>query len=541
MTTEEHTSPFKKALHHASHFLVVNKTYAALLLVITLVLVGFGFYSKTETGVDIFTVTPGSITQSVSVSGSVEASKDAKLSFQSSGQVAYVGVKVGDKVPQGKVLATLQAGDAQASLLEAEAQLANRQATLDQLQQGSRPEELAIKEQAVNNAKNSLTQAYSALPDVIRNTDSVTSDTIKNKFSSLFVYNGSQFVLSFASCDQRMQGLLENKRTELENTLADFQKKSDVVSIISSEETLDTALTAAYATAALTNEVVSAVSQLLLASCSLSNTSLDTYRTSLSSVKTSMNTLFTDLSTKRSALITAKNTYTQAVKDLELSKAGTNPYTLKAQTALVSQAEAQVIQAKTNLQKTVIYAPFRGTISDSTLTEGETATMNTPVISMIAEEGFEIEAKIPEIDIIKVKAGAKVNVTLDAYGNSVIFPATVTRVNPTATTEGTVPVYKAVITFIGKDERIKQGMTANVTIITAEKQKVYAIPSRFVTVLNAKEGQVVVVTSGKQTVRDVTLGVRGDGGLVEVVSGIFEGDVLVPPATTVRGAQKQNN
>ncbi len=497
--------------------------------------------SKNEATGDTFVVAPRDLTQSVSISGSVEASKEADLSFQSSGQIAYVGIKVGDKVAQGRVLATLQAGDYQASLLEAEALLANRQATLEELQEGSRKEELAIKEQAVSNAKNTVSQAYSALPDVIKNTDSVTSDTIKNKFSSLFVYNGAQFVLSFSSCDQRLQGQLEAKRTELEDVLADFQKKSGVVSMISSEETLDTAFTAASKAAVYTNDVINGASQLLLSPCSIANASLDTYRTNLTLVKTSINTLFSEIATKRSALLTAKNVLTQASRDLELAQAGTNPYTLKAQTALVSQTEAQVAQARANLQKTVIRAPFSGTISDSSVTEGETATVNSPVISMIAEEGYEIEAKIPEVDIVKIKTGAKVKVTLDAYGNSVIFPATVTRVNPTATTEGTVPVYKAIVTFIGKDDRIKQGMTANVTIVTEEKLKIYAVPSRFVTILSGKEGQVVVATTKGEEIRDVTLGVRGDSGLIEIIAGVFEGDILVPPKTTLREAQKQNN
>lgn len=541
MITKESSSLTKHTLENFSHFFIIHKTYAAFFLVITLIIVTLGIFSKGGEVIDSFTVEPRDITQSVSVSGSVAASKDAKLSFQSSGQVAYVGVKVGDKVAQGKVLATIQAGDVQASLLEAEALLANRQATLDQLREGSRPEELAIKEQAVDNAKSVVSQAYSALPDVIKNTDAVTSDIIKSKFSGLFVFNGAQYVLSYSSCDQALQGTLEKKRTELEDVLADFQKKSGIVSAISSPETLDIAFNAAYAATNLTNEVVAITSLILLAPCSSSNSSLDSYRTNLSLVKTSMNSLFTELATKRSALLNAKNTFTQASRDLELAKAGTNPHTLKAQVALVSQAEAQVGQAKANLQKTIIFAPFRGTISNVDLTEGETVTANSPVVNMIAEESYEIEAKIPEIDIVKVKAGATVEVTLDAYGKSVIFPATVTRVNPTATTEGTVPVYKAVVTFVGKDERIKQGMTANVTIITTKKSKVYAVPARFVTVLNAKEGQVVVTFNGKEEVRDVVLGVRGDEGLLEIVSGVFEGDVLIPPKTTVREAQKQNN
>lgn len=541
MTNTEHPSLLKSTLANGSHFLVIHKTWAAALLVLVLVIVTLGFFSEPSSSQDSYTVVKNSLTQSVSVSGAVEASKEADLSFQVGGQVAYVGVKVGSKVAQGAVLATLQAGDAQASVLDAEALLANRRATLEQLEEGSRKEELAIKEQTVENTKGSLSQAYGALPDVIKNTDSVTSDTIKNKFSGLFVFNGSQYVLSFSSCDQQLQGILEKKRTELEDVLADFQKKSGIVSAISSEETLDVAFASAYDTANLSNEVVNAISQLLLASCSISNTSLDGYRTNLSLVKASMNSLFAELASKRSALLVAKNAYSQASRDLELSKAGTNPYTLKAQVALVSQAEAQVAQAKASLQKTIIRAPFKGVISSVSLSEGETTPMNSPVISMIAEDGFEIEAKVPEIDIVKIKVGARVDVTLDAYGNGEVFPATITRINPTASTEGTVPVYKVVVTFAGKDERIKQGMTANVKIITAEKSSVYAVPARFVTVLTGNGGQVVVTSGGREELRDVTLGLRGEGGLIEIIEGVFEGDVLVPPKTTVREAQKLNN
>ncbi len=541
MTNIEHPSLFKKILTEGSHFLVIHKTWAAAFLVATISILALGAFSQSPKTTDSYTVVQNSLLQSVSVSGSVEASKEADLSFQTSGQVAYVGVKVGSKVAQGEVLATLQAGEAQASVLEAEALLANRRATLEQLEEGSRKEELAIKEQTVENTRGSLSQAYSALPDVIKNTDSVTSDTIKNKFSGLFVFNGAQYILSFSSCDQQLQGLLEKKRTALEDVLADFQKKSGIVSAISSQETLDVALAAAYDAANLSNEVVNAVSQLLLSSCSISNSSLDAYRTNLSLVKASMNSLFTELASKRSALLVAKNAYTQATRDLELSKAGTNPYTLKAQVALVSQGEAQLAQAKANLQKTIIRAPFRGVISDSNLSEGETTSMNSPVISMIAEDGFEIEAKVPEIDIVKIKVGARVDVSLDAYGSSVVFPATVTRINPTATTEGTVPVYKVIVTFAGKDERIKQGMTANVKIITAEKNSIYAIPARFVTVLSGNSGQVVITNNGREELKDVTLGLRGEGGLIEVIEGLFEGDILLPPKTTVREAQKLNN
>jgi HlyD family secretion protein len=539
MQKEEHSHLFNKIPNTTT--LPFSGKYLVLLALVSLVLVISWLYSKKETETDFFVVSRGNITQSVSVSGSVEASKDAKLSFRSSGQVAFVGVKVGDRVEQGKVLASLEAEDVQASLLESQALLANRQATLDQLQQGSRPEELAIKEQAVNNAKNTLVQAYNSLPDVIRNTDSTISDAIKNKFSNLFTYNGAQAKLSFASCDQQAQGALEKKRTEFEGVFSDFQKKSGITSNLSSEELLDSTFSSASEVATLANGLVDGISQLLLIPCSVSDTSLNAYRASLSTVKANMNSLFTDLSSKKSALITAKNVFYQSSRDVELAKAGTNSYALKAQAALVSQAEAQLAQAKANLQKVSIRAPFTGVVSDVQLTEGEVIAPNAPVINLIAEGKYEIEAKVPEIDIVKIKVGDMVGVTLDSYGESVVFPATVSRINPTATTEGTVPVYKVIVTFVDDDTRIKQGMTANVTILTDEKTKALVVPSRFVMVVSGQQGKVIVLQDKKQEVRDVVLGVRGDKGLAEVISGIQEGETVVAPPTVSRVAQKQNN
>jgi RND family efflux transporter MFP subunit len=349
-------------------------------------------------------------------------------------------------------------------------------------------------------------------------------------------------VLSFSSCDQRLQSEIETKRTNVENTLAEFQKKSSVITSISSTEYIDTTFDAAYQASLLTNDLVNSMSNLLLASCSITNPSLDGYRTTLSLVKTSMTGLFSDITAKRSALNLAKNTFNQASRDLDIIKAGTDPLRIKAQMALVAQAGAQVAQAESGLAKTMIVSPFSGFISGVDLSLGETVTLGKSVITMIALDGYEIEAKIPEIDIVKIKEGQDVDVTLDAYGKGVVFPAKVTRINPTATTEGTVPVYKVIVTFSKKDERIKQGMTANVQIVTINKTNVLTIPSRFVT-LNTGEsrGTVTVLSQGEQIEKDVALGVRGTDGYVEIVQGIAVGDVVVAPETTDRQAQKQTS
>lgn len=486
-------------------------------------------------------VSLGELKQYVSLTGAVQSSKDANLSFQSLGTVSSVSVKVGQFVPQGKVLAYLQSGDQEAALLQAEAQLSSAEATLGQLTQGFRKEEIAVKQQLVDNAKNSLEQSYIALPDTIRNVDATTADVIKNKLSSLFVSNGDRYSLSFSSCDQNLQSDIESSRTKIEKTLAEYQKKSSVISTISQEEDIDAVFEQAYSATVSVNTLVSTISSLLLASCSIQNTSLDGLRTTISAVRTTMNTLFADITSKRSALSISKNTLSQASRDLDLAKAGTDPYKIKAQAAAVNQAEAQVVQAQSGLLKTRIVAPFSGTISDVSITEGETVTGGKTVISMLAVDSFEIQAKVPEIDIVKLKVGANVDVTLDAYGKAVIFPATVTRINPTAIVEGSVPFYKVIITFVGKDVRIKSGMTANVNIVTESKTQALTLPSRFVEIKNEQNGSVVVVKDGVATKKEVTLGVRGQDGLIEILSGLVPDEEVMAPTTGVKSAQKQSN
>lgn len=504
-------------------------------------IVSFALFSTPKTEQETYTTVLGPFKQYVKVTGQVQASKDANLSFQTVGAVAFVGIKTGDRVEQGQVLTTLSGGDAQASLLQAQANLSNAQAVLAQLQQGARPEEIALKQQAYDNAKSSLDQVYSSLPDAIQNVDAVTADVVKNKFAAFFIANNGRYQMSFSSCDQRLQGEIEAKRTALEDLLADFQSKSSVITAISSTQNIDTVFDTAYKAAFATNDLVNSISNILLVPCSIGNTSLDGFRVTLSGVKGTMTALFSDITLKRSTLITAKNVFNQSSRDLDLTKAGTDPYRIKAQAAVVSQAEAQIAIAKSGLSKTIITAPFRGTVSNVDLSLGETVTLGKTVISMLATDGFEIEAKVPEADIVKVKVGADVDVTLDAYGKDVLFPAKVTRINPTATTEGTVPVYKIIVTFSGKDERIRQGMTSNVQIVTESKSKAIAIPARFIKVSSTEEGSVILFNQGKEVVKTVHLGLRGEGGLIEVTDGLFEGDILVPPQTEARQAQKQTN
>ena len=136
-------------------------------------------------------VTRGTVTQAVSVSGSVNAGGTVRMNFQTSGRVAEILVKVGDRVTAGQILARLDTTGLESSLAQAQANLGSAQARYDQTLTGTLPEDLASARLAVDNAQRSLDQARrTAESDVATAKQSLakltsTYNTARANFSSL--------------------------------------------------------------------------------------------------------------------------------------------------------------------------------------------------------------------------------------------------------------------------------------------------------------------------------------------------------------------
>ena len=510
-----------------------HTTYFTLLFILVVGMFFFAFFSVPQTRKEITTVGLGQVAQWVDISGRVEASRDANLAFQNGGEVAFVGVKQGDKVSQGKVLATLLGGDAQARLLRAEAEALSARTTLLKMEHGAQNEELTNKVEARKRIESSLAKLYTTLPDAISNVDAVTADLVKNTLGTVFVFTNGQYSLSFKSCDKGAQEDIESKRNALEETLASFQKKSGVISTISSQGTVDETFSLAYQSALATNELIRGVSNLLLL-CNNTVPNVDVYKDALSQAKASMASLFAYIFPKRNALIAAKSEVNKATRELALSRAGTDPYKIQSQYALVAHKEAQVAEAKSNLSKTIIIAPFGGVVRSVETSLGKVAVAGKTVISMLATDGFEVDVKVPERDIATIVQGARAEVVLNAYGKDTVFPATVTHIDKESIAEGSDPMRKVTITLDGNNnERIKEGMSARVRIITISKDGVLAVPYHLVKVLGPGRGTVLLLVSGKEEERRVRVGFHGNNGRVEITHGLTLGDQLVPFPSTI--------
>ena len=208
----------------------------------------------------------------------------------------------------------------------------------------------------------------------------------------------------------------------------------------------------------------------------------------------------------------------------------------------VATAKESVAKAKTNLGYATITSPIDGVVLSKSVEEGQTvaASFSTPELFNIAQNltDMRVIADVDEADIGEVKEGARVTFTVDAYPNDT-FEGEVTQVRQEATTTNNVVTYEVVISAPNTDLKLKPGLTANVTIFTAEKQGVLCVPSKALrftptpeTVGNMKiqdtNGKNKVWTKEGNTLKAHNLQIgMSDGINTEVLSGISEGTVIV--------------
>lgn len=105
------------------------------------------------------TVSRGGITQTVAVSGSVNAAAQTRLAFKTAGRIAEIEVTAGQTVAVGQALAKLDTSDLEVAVAQAQASVAGAQAKYDQTVAGATPEDVALARQAVDNAAAALDAA----------------------------------------------------------------------------------------------------------------------------------------------------------------------------------------------------------------------------------------------------------------------------------------------------------------------------------------------------------------------------------------------
>jgi RND family efflux transporter MFP subunit len=188
----------------------------------------------------------------------------------------------------------------------------------------------------------------------------------------------------------------------------------------------------------------------------------------------------TQISEKQNSVNSYKIAMELAQARLDLKNAPPRDFEISAAQANIKRAEATLNRYLSDWSGTVITAPVDGIVTEINFDAGEQSSMARPVVAMIGLSTLQIEVDVPESDVTKLAVNDQVEISLDAFSSSEKFIGTVTFIDPAATIIDGVVYYTTKVALNEKDERIKSGMTADLTISTDSRENILVVPSRAV-------------------------------------------------------------
>ncbi len=174
-----------------------------------------------------------------------------------------------------------------------------------------------------------------------------------------------------------------------------------------------------------------------------------------------------------------------SASELDIAKS-----TFEQSQAQVEQADAALKQAKDNLDKTTMYSPMDGIISQLNKKVGEMAMgsqFTLDVIMVVSDLAkMQAETEIDENDVVAITMEDTANIQIDAFPDTT-FLGVVTEIANTGQTRGLgsqeeVTNFMVKILMLDKPERLRPGMSATVDIIVEKRKDAVKIPIQCVTV-----------------------------------------------------------
>jgi HlyD family secretion protein len=463
------------------------KKLVVIILIVAAAVGGYFYFRKdNKPAYETAVVSRGDIIQEINVTGKVKAAKDINLAFDLAGRVSQVYVNIGDHVISGRALVELENSDLRAELGKTEA-------------------DHATKEAELKKAELVLQNYFDDILPTVRDAYTKANDAVRKQLADLFLNDEDQNVqLSFTTHNTQVALQLENRRRLMTGTLNNWQGKIvQLESNTADNESLIKILRESRSYLDEVNRLLDVANTTLIESVSLTEATLTSYRSNITTAQNNIN----------------------AVRDT--ARSIDQNLAAQAATLTVSQANvaASAAAIKTNLAKlakTVLRAPFTGSIAKREVEVGEIVTTKDPAITLISAGAYEIEAFIPEVDIARVKIGNNAVITLDAYTDRDIFTATVTAIDPTETIIEGVSTYKTTLKLSEQDNRIRPGMTANIDILTDRREGVLQVPQRAII---QKNGETFVrIPDGIDAYKliPVVVGLIGSDGDIEIIDGLSE-------------------
>jgi len=192
---------------------------------------------------------------------------------------------------------------------------------------------------------------------------------------------------------------------------------------------------------------------------------------------------------------------------------------------LLKQLKLNAAQSKINLaissyreSDLTIKSEIEGKIYSLNKKRGEMINPQTPLAVIGDATHFLLELQVDEYDIVKIKLGQKVLVSMDSYKGR-IFQATISKINPLMDRHSKSFLVEA--EFVSQPWVLYPNLTAEANIIIATKENALTIPRNYLV-----DDSLVLIEKDKK--KTVVAGLK-DYQKVEIIKGLTANDIIYKP------------
>lgn len=473
-------------------FKKINKKYIIIGGIVLLVFILFIIGSDRGENYLSYEVARADVSDKLLLAGTIEARQRVDLGFGISGRVTTNNFVTGDTVRKGQVIAEVAQNRLQSDLIQAQAQYTLTRVDgqsdvvgAESSYETQKKEQDALVTGAYRQYLGGDVQAY-----VVGEKD---ADKTSPKISGSYTGNkeGSYFIEMYRSSSEsgysfRLSGLESGTYTAYTNQLGPLGEQGLFIQFDSNTIYTNT-----------------------IWEVPLPNIRSESYLARKTAYENA-------LATRERVLTLAQNSLDRLVAE----ESG-----LTRREAEENRARAQVQAVYAQLGDGRIIAPFDGVIAKNNIAIGDMVNAFTSQVVFFADNQKKLTLNVPEIYINKVSEGDTVIITLDAY-TDLTFEGVVEHIDMVDTRVDGVPVYQTEVILEDDDERIRVGMNAKANIIVKEQKEVLAIPAHYLQTTSSGVNTVLVRDDTQIIEKEVQIGIYGNDGLVEIISGLMEGETI---------------
>jgi len=522
----------------------------------------------------------GNLVVSLSASGQVAAQNQVEIKAKEPGEVTFVAVKANQGVKKGALLFQIDPTVTQKNLQSAQIGLETTQLELVDLLAG--PDELDVlkaqnsltqQEQNIQKTKDSIEKSYEDIfndvADVFLNLPSVMTDfrdtlyseEIAKKEKLTTSENITTLYNSLLYSDYVSKDHLEAFSLKTESSYALSKAKYDLafanyksMSRASSKQEKEDLLALNIGAVRLISDGLKDTANLFdywvdqrtakgLSVFSTVSTYQDSLKADISQVNSFLSSLLSaqnSLQSNKDQLINQESSLEEAQISFERLKEGATDLEIRTKKLALTQKQDDLLTAQEALNNTSIRAPYAGVILQVNTSLGdETGSL---VMALLSTKEKIIAISLNEIDIVKVKKGQKTTILFDAI-DGLTYAGEVVEVSGAGSISGGVVSYEVKVALLNQDEKIKEGMSTLISIITDFKQNVLLVPNSAL----KTQGEVQYVEmpgtgGGTPTTKQVETGISNETK-TEIISGLSDSDIIISQtiSTTATTNQTQGN